>query len=155
MKDMTSSAKKANSSWHAEKKMIVTHLSGNIDDTDIDAWEKSLQKVLSQIETGGSFKIFVNLHGFKAVNFEVHKKFRTIIPLTLAAYGWRVGYLDMFGDEAKKLQVFNTRGISCVAAVHCHQDSSKILLYESRYSRPNEHYFTDPFQAEQIESFSI
>ena len=139
--------KQIHSEWHPEKRLIVTRIGGDVTQDDIKAWEASLHKALSLVEDNSVFKIFVNLHGFKAVNFEAHKSFRTIIPLTLAQYGWKVGYVDLFGEEAKALQLSNNRGISCVGAVHCHQDETKIALYQSNYSRPNEHFYTDPLAA--------
>ncbi|WP_423735592.1 hypothetical protein [Chitinophaga caseinilytica] len=129
--------------WHPEDKLIHTRISGQVDAADVSTWASSLRQVLENVEDGGSFKIFVDLHGFKAVDFDTHKKFRDIVPLTLAAYGWRVGYLDLF-EEANGLPLYNTRGIRCFAAAHAHQDETKIALYEERYSRPQEHFFTDP-----------
>ena len=135
-------------SWEPENQLISTHISGQVDLEDVERWEQSLFKALDQVADNGIFKIFVNLHGFKANNFEVHKRFRNIVPLTLSKYGWRVGYLDLF-EEAANLPLSTTRGVRCTAAVHVHQDETKINLYESTYSRDNEHYFTDPQVAEQ------
>jgi len=134
--------------WEPENQLISTHISGQVDMEDVERWEQTLFNALDQVAENGTFKIFVNLHGFKANNFEVHKRFRNIVPLTLSKYGWRVGYLDLF-EEAANLPISVTRGIRCRAAVHVHQDETKINLYESSYSRDNEHYFTDPRTAEQ------
>ena len=128
--------------WHPEQQLIITKISGNVEMEDVVAWEGSLQKALKQVPDNGRFKIMVDLHGFKAVNFEVHKKFRVIIPQTLANYGWRVGYLDMFPEA--DVELTNTRGIQCFAAVHVHQDETKIKNYDTNYSKPNERFFTDP-----------
>lgn len=142
------STKITESSCHPEKRLIVTHISGDIDKNDVEIWERSLKAALSQIEDNGLFKIFVNLYGFKATDFDAHKQYRSIIPLTLADYGWKVGYLNLFEEEAKELKYTNTRGIKCVGAAHCHQDSTKIELYQSKFSSEREHFFTDPKQAE-------
>lgn len=58
-------------------------------------------------------------------------------------------YVDLFEEDAKKLVLSVTRGITCIAAAHCHQDAGKIERYQSHYSRPNEHFFTDPEKAEK------
>ena len=134
--------------WYPDKKLIATHISGEVDVADIQTWEQSLKQALTQVEENSTFKIFVNLYGFKAVNIEAHKKFRSIIPSTLANYGWRVGYLDLF-EEAAGLSLTNTRGIACVAAAHAHQDASKIEAYEMRFGKTTEHFFTDPAKAEE------
>ncbi len=137
------------STWYPEKKLLVTHISGDVDKSDIILWEKSLNRSLEEIEPNQTFKIFVNLHGFKALNIDAHKRFRNIVPATLAQYGWKVGYLDLFKEETRGLAVTHTRGIRCVAAAHCHQDASKIGMYETRYGRDNERYFTDPTKANE------
>lgn len=143
------SEKITSSQYYPEEKLIVTHISGDVDKTDIETWEQSLHDALAQVNSNDSFKIFINLYGFKAIDIDAHKRFRAIVPLTLAQYGWKVGYLDMFEEDAKSIQYTNTRGIKCVGAVHVHQDKSKIDVYESNYSRENEHFYTDPDQAEQ------
>lgn len=142
------------SSWIADQQLIITRISGPTTAEDVSRWEATLQKALNQIPDQGIFKILVDLHGFKAVNFEVHKQFRVIIPGTLAAYNWRVGYLDMFPEASIELN--KTRGIECVAAVHVHDDETKIRNYDLHYSRPNERFFTDRLTARQwIEAFEI
>ncbi len=142
--------------WFPEKSLIVTHISGDVTKDDIAAWEKSLHETLDRLQENSSFKIFINLHGFKAIDIEAHKRFRAIVPSTLANYGWKVGYVDLFEEDAKKMTFTNTRGIKCSAAVHCHQDATKIELYQQKFSRKNEHFFTDPAKAmEWIESRSF
>jgi hypothetical protein len=131
------------SEWLPEEKLVITQISGQVDIAEIEAWNHSLQEVLCLIEENGKFKIFVNLHGFQAANLEAHKRFRTIVPATLANYGWKVGYLDLF-DEAANLPLTYTRGISCLAAVHVHQDETKIEKYDSMFGKETERFFTDP-----------
>jgi hypothetical protein len=133
--------------WVPENKLIVSHLSGDITIDEIEEWERSLEREMQKIQDNDEFKIFINLHGFTAIDLDAHKRFRNIVPLTLAAYGWKVGYVDLFEEESKKIKYSNTRGIKCIAAAHAHQDAVKIEKYESNYSRANEHYFTDPDKA--------
>ena len=143
------STKITETSWHPEKRLIVTHISGDIEKDDIEHWERSFRNALEQIEDNSTFKIFINMYGFKAVNIDAHKRFRAVIPLTLADYGWKVGYLGLFEEEAKTMTYKNTRGIKCVGAAHSHQDETKMDLYETRFSSDREHFFTDPIQARQ------
>ncbi|HNI90604.1 MAG TPA: hypothetical protein PKX55_20805 [Leptospiraceae bacterium] len=137
----------ADTRWLPEHKLIITELRGNVNSEDVEKWISSLYQALDQIEDNGVFKIFINLMDFQAVDLDVHKKYREIIPRPLGEYGWKVGYVDMF-ERAKELQLSNKRGIQCVAAVHVHQDETKIQKYEDNYSRENEHYFTDIKKAE-------
>lgn len=135
--------------WYPEKRLIITHISGDIEKSDIEQWEKSFKSTLDQIEDNSTFKIFVNMHGFKAVNIDAHKRFRGVVPLTLADYGWKVGYLNLFEEEAKTMTYKNIRGIKCVGAAHSHQDETKMELYETKFSSDREHFFIDPAQARQ------
>ena len=142
--------------WFSEEKTIDTRVCGPVSFDDIEQWEQSLQFALQQIENGGVFKIVVDLCGFSPIDMETHKRFRQVIPVTLTQYGWKVGYIDLFEEEAKKLQYTNTRNIKCIAAAHVHQDETKIGLYERSYSRHNEHFFTDPAAARKwLKEFSI
>ena len=127
-------------------KLIVTELSGDLDLSEIQTWEDSLKQVLNEISDSDVFKILVNLYGFTALDLEAHKYFRAIIPLTLAQYGWKVGYVDLF-EEASSMSFTTTRGIRCIGAAHVHHDEGKIEKYETKYSRSDEHYFTDPHAA--------
>ncbi len=128
--------------WYPQQRLIVTHISGDVDKQDVEFWQQSLELALAKIEDNSSFKIFVNLFGFKAVDLETHKRFRTIVPETLARYNWKVGYVDLF-DEANSMQYSSTRGIQCVAAAHAHQDETKIEQYETRFGRDKERFFTN------------
>jgi hypothetical protein len=140
--------------WFKDQQLILTRISGHVSERDVANWDRTLQTSLEQVPDNGAFKIMVDLHGFKAENFEVHKQFRTIIPLTLANYGWRVGYLDMFPEASITLK--RIRGIQCMAAVHVHQDESKIKNYDENFSRFNERFFTDPVIARNwIDAFEI
>ena len=142
--------------YYPDKKLVVTHISGDLEKTDIEQWEKSFKATLEQLADNTTFKIFVNMYGFKAVNIDAHKRFRGVVPLTLADYGWKVGCVDLFEEEARTMTYRNTRGIKCVGAAHSHQDETKMDLYETKFSSDNEHFFPDPAQARQwIENVEI
>ena len=140
--------KRADTIWHAEEKWIETILSGDIEEADVIEWEQSLERAFNQIPAISSFKILVDLFGFKAVSLAVHKRYRDIIPFTLSRYNWKVGYVDLF-EEASQMTFSTTRNISCVAAVHVHQDEEKIGKYQERFGRANEQFMTDPVRARQ------
>jgi hypothetical protein len=133
--------------WLPDKKLIVTQLSGDVCQTEIELWEQSLSESLEQIPNNKNFKILIDFYGFRAADLETHKRFRNIIPMTLSKFGWKVGYLKLFDGEADQLVCSNNRGIQCIAAAHCHQDIAKMELFETRYSKENEHYFHDPQKA--------
>ncbi len=133
--------------WYPEKSLLVTQISGILEKADIEKWEEKFLSTLESLEANTQFKLFVNLHGFTAANLEAHKRFRTVIPQTLANYGWKVGYVNLFEEEAKKMSITTTRGINCIGVAHSHQDQTKMDLYESRFSTEQEHYFVDPTAA--------
>lgn len=137
------------SQWFPDDHLLITTISGTLNEQEIAQWEDSLQTTLNSIGDNEKFKIFINLYGFKAIDLQAHKRFRTIVPLTLAKYGWKVGYVDMFAEEAQSLTYNNHRGVRCIAAAHSHQDETKMELYESNYSREDEHFFKNPSEAEQ------
>ncbi|WP_439558411.1 hypothetical protein [Dyadobacter sp.] len=135
------------SNWYADQQLIVTQISGNVEQEDVLHWEQTLHAALDQVADSGVFNIFVNLHGFNAVDLNVHKYFRSIVPLTLARYGWKVGYVAMFPEEAEKIVITRNRNIQCIAAAHCHHDVTKMEKYETLYSSENEHFFIDVEEA--------
>ncbi|MCF0048527.1 hypothetical protein LXM25_00580 [Dyadobacter sp. LJ53] len=143
-----SNSKIIRSDWHADDRLIITQISGDIVKEDVTRWEQTLDAALDQIPESGVFKIFVNLHGFTAADIDTHKYFRDIIPRTLAHYGWKVGYVAMFPQEAEKMIITRKRDIQCIAAAHCHHDATKIEKYELLYSSDNERFFTDVEEAD-------
>ncbi|GAB2679463.1 hypothetical protein GCM10027036_36910 [Flavihumibacter cheonanensis] len=140
-------SKKVETNWYPEKSLLVTQLSGILEKSDIENWEEEFVSTLEHMEANTQFKLFVNLHGFTAANLEAHKRFRSVIPLTLANYGWKEGYVNLFEEEAKQMTIRTNRGIQCIGVAHSHQDQTKMDLYESRFSTEQEHYFVDPAAA--------
>ncbi|MGX5853716.1 hypothetical protein ACWKW6_08740 [Dyadobacter jiangsuensis] len=136
------------SDWYPADRLIVTQISGLVDQSDIMVWEQTLNTAFLTVPDSTEVKIFVNLYGFTASDLKAHQYFRSIIPITLASYGWKVGYLAMFPDEAERLTMSYIREIRCIAAAHCHQDETKIEKYQALYSSANEHFFTEPDVAE-------
>lgn len=145
---MNAGEKKIGTVWLPKEAMIQTELIGEVDQEDVDDWKNSLAVAFRQVPDGSKFKMLINLSGFKAINLEVHKNYRDIIPVLLSGYGWKVGYVDLF-EEAKAMKFSNTRGIACFAAAHVHHDEEKINKYEARFSKETEHFFTDPRKAKE------
>lgn len=155
-KSKMTTTKITETNWFPEKRLVVTHISGDLEKNDIEQWEKSFKETLDKIEDNTMFKIFINMYGFKAVNIDTHKRFRGVVPLILAEYGWKVGYLNLFEEEAKSMTYKTTRGIKCVGAAHSHHDETKMELYETKFSSDREHFFLDPTHAIQwIENLEI
>lgn len=128
--------------WQPAERLVTTRLSGLLNTSDIQRWERMLTATMDQIPDHTQIKMLVNLHGFKAENFEVHKQYRNIIPLLLAQYGYRIGYLDMFPEAS--VTISHHRQIQVVAMANVHQDETKMKDYQEKFSKPYEQYFTDP-----------
>jgi len=130
-----------NSFWQPAEQLVTTRLSGLLDTADIQQWENTLTETMKQVPDNTAIKMLVDLHGFKAENFEVHKQYRNIIPLLLARHGYRIGYLDMFPEAS--ITLTTERGIRVVAMANVHQDETKMKDYQEKFSKPFEQYFTD------------
>lgn len=130
-----------NSFWQPAEQLVTTRLSGLLDTADIQYWENTLIGTIKQVPDNTDVKMLVDLHGFKAENFEVHKQYRNIIPLLLARHGYRIGYLDMFPEATITLST--EQGIRVVAMANVHQDETKMKDYQEKFSNPFEQYFTD------------
>ena len=133
--------KKKQTTYLPDEHLVVTELSGYLDSADVDEWHESLKTTLNKLHPSTKFKILVDLYGFKARDFEVHKKFREVIPVTLAAHGWYVGYLRMFPEA--NVTLYSTNNVYCIAAAHVHQVETKIKNYADNYSMHNERFFTE------------
>lgn len=127
--------------WHSSHQMLVAKLSGKLNAEDVRHWNNLLLRATDNLHDNSVFKIVVDLHGFEAEDMEVHKQFRTIIPALLADYNYRIGYLDMFPEA--KVELNQTRGISCIAMANVHHNVEKMLDYQTRFSKTHEQYFTE------------
>lgn len=132
--------------WSETDHLMMTRLSGNISIQEVKEWESGLLNAFKQLKENTKFKMFVNIHGFKATDISTHKYFRDIIPLLLSKYNWRVGYLNLF-EEAKDLPITMVNGIECIAAVHCHDDETKIKKYQDNFGTKFEKFSTNPIMA--------
>lgn len=127
--------------YHAKVQVLEIRLSDIVSFEDIETWKLVIRKAVAEIPDNSEIRVLVNLFGFKAENVEVHKAYRNIIPLLLADFGYRIGYLDLFPEAS--LELSNHRGIRCVAMANVHQDATKMSTYQERFSTAREQYFTD------------
>lgn len=131
----------ADSSWDAERCLLVTRLQGMTSLEDVRRWKDSLSRALGRIAEGGTFRLLVDLFGYEYAILTVHKEMRSIVPLMLAAHGFRTALLDLF--DRVDLPTTRTRGITCVAVAHVNHDVDKMAEYDRRLGRANERFFSD------------
>lgn len=132
--------------WDASQALLVTRLQGAVQATAVEQWADTLQRTLAHLADNTSFKLIVDLYGYEPQTLSAHQAMRTVIPLTLARYGFRTALLDLF--EGADLPVTQERGIQCTAVAHVHHEVDKMTEYEHRFGCAAEHFFTDYQQAE-------
>lgn len=136
----------AETHWEVDHALLVTRLQGTVQMSEVQQWAAALQRALAHLADNTSFKLLVDLHGYEPQQMSAHKAMRTVIPMTLARYGFRTALLDLF--EGADLPLELTRGIRCTAVAHVHHETEKMTAYDHRLGRSNEHFFTAYQQAE-------
>lgn len=136
----------ADAAWDAAARTLSTRLSGPVSEADVRSWEAALAGALARIEDGGVFKLLYDLRFYEPADLDAHRAMRTVVPLLLAAHGFRTAILDLF--EGADLPLTTARGIRCLAAACVHHDAGKMTEYERRLGRPTERFFTDRAEAE-------
>lgn len=131
--------------WDADRLLLSTRLHGVVTVAEVRQWQAGLTQVLARLPDGIAFKTLVNLSGYEPGDLDAHKAMRSIVPLTLAAHGFRTALLDLF--DPVDLPVQATRGVTCVAVAHVHHDAGKMDEYERRLGRANERFFVDARRA--------
>jgi hypothetical protein len=127
--------------WDAADGVLISHLAGTVNESDVERWKAELVAAVAAIPDGGSFRLLSDLSGYEPAGLDAHKAMRTVIPLLLAEHGFRTGLVDIVGAEEPT--VTTTRGITCVAVAHVHHDAGKMALYEERVGGATERFFTD------------
>lgn len=132
--------------WNAEQRLLSTTLTGMTSTEDVAAWRLTLDRALEKVPDDGVFKLLVDIRGYEPANPEAHKAFRVVIPMLLADYGFRPGFLDLYPEA--ELAIRRLRGVTCIAHANVHHDAGKMATYEQRLGRANERFFTDIRKAE-------
>lgn len=130
-----------------DENLIHIRFGGLVNLEDYDLLMKEINTCLSKIQDGARVKLYADLYGFKAENFEVHKKFRLVIPEIMIEYGMLPGYSKMFPEVEIKVNP-NPR-FNIVKAVHCHNDEEKINRYHKEFASINEEFFCSQTKAKE------
>lgn len=132
--------------WLPHERLIVSQLNGSTLLVDVERWQASLAEALDQIPAHTTFKMLADTYGYESGELAAHKAMRTVIPLTLAHYGYRTALFDLF--DPVDMPLTTTRGITCVAIAHVNHDAEKMAEYERAVGRTNERFFTSVANAE-------
>jgi hypothetical protein len=131
--------------YYPEDGLLRTRLSGLLRADDVDAWRDGLNRTAAAIPT--PFRMLVDIRGYEVAEQDpsVHRTQREVVPLFLAAHGFRPAFFDLFEAEPPP----PTDGAArCLAVAHVHHDAAKMAGYTERLGRAAERFFTDPGEAE-------
>ena len=135
------------STWDAGRRVLETRLAGEVTHDDVRIWKEGLDREVARLVDGTRFKLLFDLRGFEAVDVEVHKAMREVVPRLLAAHGLRPAFIDLF-DDGPELAVTSARGIACTAFANVHHDDVKMRDYETRIAKHNQRFFSSRGAAE-------
>lgn len=127
--------------WDAASRLLTTRVRRSLSVEEVVEYSGALSRVLAAIPSETSFLWLSNSTGYEALaNRAAHDIYRTVVPRTLAEHGFRTSLLDLYEGE---VSVTCTRGVTCAAIAHVHQDVEKMLVFDRRFGRDNERYFSD------------
>jgi hypothetical protein len=128
--------------WDPARALLTTRVKSPITIDEVVQYKESLGQRIAGIPAGTIFVWLSSAIGYDAFsNRAAHQEMRSVVPLTLAAHGFRTSLLDLF--EGTEIRITRTRDVECRAVAHVHQDEEKMRVYDERFGRPNERYFTD------------
>jgi hypothetical protein len=138
----------ASSAWDARQAILRTRFPGPAGIAEVVAWRAGLYAAAASIPRLSSFKLLVDLRGYEVSVMEpsVHKVQREIVPIFLATYHFRTGFIDFFGvkgDTVRYREEAHCRGVA-----HVHHDAPKMELYRQTLGRDDESFFSSLPEAE-------
>jgi hypothetical protein len=123
---------------------VMARLSGKVDENDVARWIELLDRALAWVPDGTEIVLLSNLHGYEPASLDAHKAMRDVIPLRLAAHGFRTALVDVVGGE---LEVRASPRIAISKVAHVHHDATKMASYEAQVGCDRERFFSDPARA--------
>ncbi len=126
--------------WEPDGQVVVTRLSGTIDESDVDQWRDALDAVVMDIPDGTEIALLSDLWGYEPASIDVHRRVREVIPRRLAAMGFRTSLVDAV---AGRLEIATAPRITCVKVAHVHHDHVKMSTYERAHGSAAERFFGD------------
>ena len=128
--------------WDEPGELLTTRTRSPIAVTEVAAFKSALVEALARVPAESTFLWLSSAVGYHPLADRAsHQQLRSVVPLTLAAYGVRTSLLDIYEDGA--ITISRTRGIVCRAIAHVHHDAKKMTTLDARLGRSNERYFAD------------
>jgi hypothetical protein len=134
--------------WDPARNILRTRFTGPAGIAQVVSWRAGLYAAAAAIPRHGAFKLLVDIRGYQVAQTDpaVHKVQREVIPLFLATYHFRTGFIEFFGVKGEVVPV--KEDARCMAVAHVHHESGKMELYRQTLGRENEGFFSQIQEAE-------
>jgi hypothetical protein len=127
--------------WDAEGKLLTTRVRRALSIDEVNEYTGTLAGAIAEVPRGTSFRWLSNSTGYEPLaNRAAHAVYRSILPKVLAEHGLRTSLLDLYEGE---VTVTCARDVTCRAVAHVHHDAEKMAIFNERFGRENERYFSD------------
>jgi hypothetical protein len=127
--------------WDASLLLLTTRIGRSLSLEEVAAYKYNLAAAIDAIASGTSFRWLSNARGYEPLaNREAHAVYRSILSKTLAGHGFRTSLLDLHDGD---VVVTCVRDVTCRALAHLHHDVEKMTIFNERFGRENERYFSD------------
>ena len=127
--------------WDARARLLTTCVRCALSVDEVTDYDNALSRVIATIPDGTRFIWLSDATGYEALaNRAGHEVYRVILPRTLAEHGFRTSLLDLYDGE---LPITCVRGVECVAIAHIHHDAEKMGIFDERFARDDERYFSE------------
>ena len=145
----TPNKKTTTSTWQAQTNLLSTRVAGVLTLDEVRRWKEGLEQMARRISKDETFRMLVDIRGYEVADQEreVHQAMREVVPLFLAAHGFRMGFFDLYEEEPPVGR--GETSARCVAVAHVHHDAGKMERYNELLARPAERFFTDADEAER------
>lgn len=128
--------------WDEVDTLLTTRIRSPMAIADAAGYRDALERALASIPPGSTFLWLSSAVGYDAMaDRAAHQQLRSVVPLTLAACGFRTSLLDL--HKGTEIPVTQTKGPVCRAIAHVHHDASKMDAYSEQLGRSHERYFSD------------
>jgi hypothetical protein len=128
--------------WDEARTLLITRVHCAAVPMDMTPYRDALRGALAEISPGSTFVWLSSAVRYDPLeNRPAHAELRSILLVTLAAYGFRTSLLDVY--EGVDLPITRRRGVTCRAIAHVHEPRARVDASNEHFGRPNEWYFSD------------
>jgi hypothetical protein len=127
--------------WEGQGEFLSTRVRRALSVDEANEYSRVLDMAIARLLPGTGFVWLSNSSGYEPLaNRGGHAVYRSILPKVLAEHGLRTSLLDMYEGEVLIEHSFE---VTCRAVAHVHHDADKMAIFDGRFGRANERYFSD------------